>query len=78
MSNNDIMTHSAAIEWAPAMVPVLADRALGAERLRRLPEETIADFDAADVWRLVVPERLGGHGHGLRTMTAGCPLGTSR
>ena len=43
----------------------LAQRAVEAEELRRLPEATLADAHAADLMRVVVPRSLGGHGLGL-------------
>ena len=43
----------------------LAERAVEAEALRRLPEATLADARAADLMRVVVPRSLGGHGLGL-------------
>lgn len=58
----------------------LAQRAVEAEELRRLPEATLADAHAADLMRVVVPRSLGGHGlgldalaHGTRAMARGCP-----
>lgn len=62
------MTHDEVLAWAESMVPRLAARAAEAERLRRLPPQTIADCDAAGIWTLVVPRSLGGHGLGLRTL----------
>ena len=45
---------------AREMVPVLRDRATEAERLRRMPDETVADFQAADFYRAMQPKRYGG------------------
>ncbi len=45
---------------ARALVPVLRDRAPEAERLRRVPDETIADFRRAGFFRLLQPARWGG------------------
>ena len=42
------------------MVPVLRARAAEAERIRRIPEQTIADLRAAGLWRILRPERFGG------------------
>ena len=45
---------------AEALVPVLRDRAPQAERLRRLPDETIADLHASGLFRMLQPARVGG------------------
>ncbi len=45
---------------ARELVPVLRDRAPEAERLRRMPDETVADFRAADFYRALQPARYGG------------------
>ena len=63
------MTHEDFVEWASGLAPQLADRAREAERLRRLPDTTIADVDAVDGFALVTPERRGGHGLGLESLT---------
>ncbi|MEZ5225723.1 MAG: acyl-CoA dehydrogenase family protein [Acidimicrobiales bacterium] len=51
-----------------------------AERLRRLPPSLIDEVTEADLWRLVMPTGLGGHGlgitelaHGTRRLAQGCP-----
>lgn len=62
------LTHEAAVEVAERLAPRLAARAQEAERLRRLPEATVADCLDADLFRLVVPQDLGGHGLGLRSL----------
>jgi 3-hydroxy-9,10-secoandrosta-1,3,5(10)-triene-9,17-dione monooxygenase len=49
------------IERARAMIPVLAERAAGAEAQRRLPDETIADMQAAGFFRVLQPRRWGGY-----------------
>ena len=45
---------------ARAMIPVLRERAAEAERIRRIPERTIADLREAGLWRILRPERFGG------------------
>ncbi|HZS41560.1 MAG TPA: flavin-dependent monooxygenase [Polyangia bacterium] len=45
---------------ARALVPVLAERASEADRLRRVPDETIADFKRAGFFRMLQPARWGG------------------
>ncbi len=45
---------------ARALTPVVAERAAEAETLRRLPRETVADFEAADLCKVWIPKRFGG------------------
>lgn len=45
---------------ARALAPALRARAARAEELRRLPEETEADFHASGLFRMVQPARVGG------------------
>ncbi len=45
---------------ARELVPVLRARATEAERLRRMPDETVADFRAANFYRALQPARYGG------------------
>ena len=63
-----------------AMVPALIERADEGERERRLPDATFKDVTDNDLWRLVVPTSLGGHGLGIeplanaaRILAHGCP-----
>ena len=48
------------IERARQLVPALQERAARADELRRVPEETIADFQAAGFFRMLQPKRFGG------------------
>jgi resorcinol 4-hydroxylase (FADH2) len=48
------------LERAQALVPVLAERAIETETLRRLPDETIAEIKAAGLHHMGKPARLGG------------------
>jgi 3-hydroxy-9,10-secoandrosta-1,3,5(10)-triene-9,17-dione monooxygenase len=48
------------VRRARALVPALRERA-AAEESGRIPEATVADLIAADLFRAVVPERFGGH-----------------
>jgi len=43
------------------LLPVLRERAPAAERLRRLPDETFADFQEAGLFRALQPRRWGGY-----------------
>ena len=45
---------------ADALVPSLRARAATAERLRRIPDETIQEFKHAGFFRVFVPKRYGG------------------
>jgi hypothetical protein len=45
---------------AQALAPKLRDRAVAAEQLRRLPDQTVADIIAAGFTRIVQPSRYGG------------------
>jgi len=49
------------IARARALIPVLAERAPKAEQDRRVPRETIADMQAAGLFRVFQPKRWGGY-----------------
>jgi 3-hydroxy-9,10-secoandrosta-1,3,5(10)-triene-9,17-dione monooxygenase len=66
--DRDAPGHDEIVARAAALVPALRERAQKAESLRRLPEETMADVEEADLLRTMVPRRWGGHGLGLRTV----------
>ena len=42
------------------LVPTIRERTARAERLRRLPDETLADFQEAGLFRAMQPKRYGG------------------
>jgi 3-hydroxy-9,10-secoandrosta-1,3,5(10)-triene-9,17-dione monooxygenase len=44
-----------------ALLPVLRERAARAEQLRKLPDETFADFQEAGLFRALQPKRYGGY-----------------
>jgi alkylation response protein AidB-like acyl-CoA dehydrogenase len=48
------------LERARALVPALAARSADTERSRRVPDETIADFHRAGLFRVLQPARFGG------------------
>ena len=54
------------VERARAMVPELLRRAPGAEELRRIPDETIRDFNDAEFFKIFLPRRFGGFELDLR------------
>jgi len=45
---------------AAALLPVLRERAPKSEELRRIPDETLKDFHAAELFRIHQPKRVGG------------------
>ena len=45
---------------AEALLPVLKERAPRSEELRRIPDETLKDFHAAELFRIHQPKRMGG------------------
>lgn len=49
------------VERARAMIPSLRDRALECDRLCRVPDATIADFQAAGFFKILQPKRFGGY-----------------
>jgi 3-hydroxy-9,10-secoandrosta-1,3,5(10)-triene-9,17-dione monooxygenase len=55
------MTPAAYLDRARALLPALRERAADAERLRRLPEETLKDFQEAGLFRALQPKRYGGY-----------------
>ncbi|HEY3908881.1 MAG TPA: acyl-CoA dehydrogenase family protein [Stellaceae bacterium] len=50
----------ALLERARALIPRLAERAPAAAEARQLPEETIAEYRAAGILRILQPRRFGG------------------
>ncbi len=74
LSSDDVL------ERCETLSQSLAMRAVEGEALRQLPPATIDDVTAADLWRMVVPTSLGGHGLGVHTLAnstrilgRGCP-----
>jgi 3-hydroxy-9,10-secoandrosta-1,3,5(10)-triene-9,17-dione monooxygenase len=55
------MTPAAYLERARALLPALRERALYAEQLRRLPDETFKEFQEAGLFRGLQPKRYGGY-----------------
>ena len=53
-------TREQILEAARALIPVLRERAPEAERIRRIPDETIEDLREAGLWRILRPESYGG------------------
>src|SRR5438876_10841620 len=44
-----------------ALLPAVGERAVRAEQLRRLPDETFKDFQAAGLFRCIQPKRYEGY-----------------
>jgi 3-hydroxy-9,10-secoandrosta-1,3,5(10)-triene-9,17-dione monooxygenase len=68
------------IQRARELVPVLRERVRKADELRRVPDETIADFQKAGFFRILQPARYGGFELDPRTffdvqmtIAAACP-----
>jgi 3-hydroxy-9,10-secoandrosta-1,3,5(10)-triene-9,17-dione monooxygenase len=55
------MTPEEYLGRARSLLPVLRERAAFAERLRRLPDETFADFQDAGLFRALQPRHYGGY-----------------
>ncbi len=55
------MTPEAYLKRVRALLPVLRERTAQAEQLRRLPDETFADFQEAGLFRALQPKRYGGY-----------------
>jgi 3-hydroxy-9,10-secoandrosta-1,3,5(10)-triene-9,17-dione monooxygenase len=54
------MTPEAYLERVRALLPAVRERARAAEALRRLPDETFADFQREGLFRALQPKRYGG------------------
>lgn len=59
-SETEQETHERLVARAQALKPVLAARGPQADELRRVPDETIADFRDAGFFRMLQPARWGG------------------
>jgi len=55
------MTPEAYLDRVHALLPAVRERARHAEQLRRLPDETFEDFQAAGLFRCLQPKRYGGY-----------------
>ena len=55
------MTPETYLERVRALLPALRERAVHAEKLRRLPDETVDDFQEAGLFRCLQPKRYGGY-----------------
>ncbi len=57
-----------ALARADRLSAALAERAVEAEALRRMHPDTVRDLGDLDLWRMVVPTSLGGHGLDVETL----------
>ena len=55
------MTPEEYLDHARSLLPALRERAPRAEQLRRMPDETFADFQEAGLFRALQPKRYGGY-----------------
>ncbi|AXJ10950.1 GTP cyclohydrolase II RibA [Arthrobacter sp. PM3] len=62
-----VPTHEEMLARVDGLVPGLRARAEETERLRRLPDATIAELQAAGVFHVLSPKSVGGFGMGLET-----------
>jgi 3-hydroxy-9,10-secoandrosta-1,3,5(10)-triene-9,17-dione monooxygenase len=63
----DVPAPADVIARARAMIPALAARSLDGRRVRRIPDETIADMQRAGFFRVLQPLRWGGYEMDLNT-----------
>jgi len=63
-----VLTPDEALDRCATLSVALGERAAEAEQLRRLPPATMDDLERLDLFRLVVPTSLGGHGMGFDTL----------
>jgi alkylation response protein AidB-like acyl-CoA dehydrogenase len=62
------LEHGEVLERCATLSEALGDRATESEELRRIPAATLDDLARLDLFRLVVPTTLGGHGLGFDTL----------
>ncbi len=74
------LTAAEAVAAAKEIAPKLAERAAFAEKIRRIPDETIFDLTESGLLRLMQPKRFGGSEQGLGVLmdvvieiAKGCP-----
>jgi GTP cyclohydrolase II len=75
-----IPTHDELLARVDALIPRLRERAEETERLRRIPESTMAELQEAGVFKILAPKGVGGYGMGVdtyvevvRRLAQGCP-----
>jgi len=73
-SDRPVPTREELLRRAEALVPVLRERSDTCEALRRCPEETVADFEAAGLIRVCQPARYGGYEYGWDVRSEICEV----
>jgi hypothetical protein len=61
------LTRDELVARAKALGPSLRERTLEAEKLRRLPDATVADLRRAGLLKMWQPKRFGGHELGIHS-----------
>ncbi len=64
--------HAELVARVRALAPALRDRAVVAEQCFHLPEETVREFEAAELHRIWIPKRFGGAEADLETGLETC------
>ena len=67
-STPNLPSHDEVVARAVALAPNLAARADQCEKLRRVPEATVADYIDAGLHKIMQPQRYGGWGMGWDTL----------
>ena len=62
-----VPTHDDMLARSQGLVPGLRERAAETEELRRIPDATMEELHAADVFHMLSPKGVGGFGMGLET-----------
>ncbi|WP_455836330.1 acyl-CoA dehydrogenase family protein [Pseudarthrobacter siccitolerans] len=75
-----IPSHEELLARVDTLIPALRERAEETERLRRIPESTMAELQEAGVFKILAPKGVGGYGLGVETyvevvrrLAQGCP-----
>ena len=63
--SSPVLTAEEAVAVARSLAPKFAERAAHAEKIRRVPEESIEELHASGLLRLMQPKRFGGSELGL-------------
>lgn len=63
--SSPVLTAEEAVAVAKSLAPKFAERAAHAEKIRRVPEESIEELNASGLLRLMQPKRFGGSELGL-------------
>lgn len=66
-ANPEVPTHDELLARVDALVPRLRERAEETERIRQVPDATIAELKQAGVFQMLAPKAVGGFGMGLET-----------